>query len=205
MNWFTTLSRYVTFYYVYLIGFRGVIIVISTAQIISIVSLKASVHWGKLLLVESKVPLKKEKFKNCFKKPTTSMLIIASFEFLCQQAYLAHHMSPVAQFLEELRHDGLIQWQSIGLRSHYHSRLETWMKKNIDTMQLHVQVDLKGRFKVNLRRKKSSYSHMQKINNFSSSLFDFKMFWYRDKQNNPYHINKMLSLLIYMGYECGDM
>ena len=53
------------------------------------------------------------------------MLIIESFEFLCQQAYLAHHMSPVAQFLEELRHDGLIQWQSIGLRSHYHSRLET--------------------------------------------------------------------------------
>lgn len=71
MNWFTTLSRYVTFYYVYLIGFRGVIIVISTAQIISIVSLKASVHWGKLLLVESKVPLRKGKFKNCFKKTNT--------------------------------------------------------------------------------------------------------------------------------------
>lgn len=86
MNWFTTLSRYVTFYYVYLIGFWGVIIVISTAQIISIVSLKASVHWGKLLLVESKVPLRKGKFKNCFKKPTPSMLIIASFEFLCQHS-----------------------------------------------------------------------------------------------------------------------
>lgn len=73
MNWFTTLSRYVSLYmyHVYLIGFRGVIIVISTAQIISIMSLKASVHWGKLLLVESQVPLRKGKFQELLKKTNT--------------------------------------------------------------------------------------------------------------------------------------
>lgn len=88
MNWFTTLSRYVTLYipvymyHVYLIGFWGVIIVISTAQIISIMSLKASVHWGKLLLVESQVPLRKGKFKNCLKKPTASTSFLHHLNFL---------------------------------------------------------------------------------------------------------------------------
>lgn len=147
MNWFTTLSRYVTLYmyHVYLIGFWGVIIVISTAQIISIMSLKASVHWGKLLLVESQVPLRKGKFKNCLKKLTPSTLIFASFEFfISMQTYLSHHMSPVAQFLEELRHDGLIQWKSIGLRGHYHSRLETWMKKIYPRLDVaHIFISLR--------------------------------------------------------------
>lgn len=131
MNWFTTLSRYVTLYmyHVYLIGFWGVIIVISTAQIISIMSLKASVHWGKLLLVESQVPLRKGKFQELLKKTNTLNAHFCIIWIFYQQTYLSHHMSPVAQFLEELWHDGLIQWKSIGLRGHYHSGLETWMKK----------------------------------------------------------------------------